>query len=273
MNRITQRLNDLKHKGRKALVTYIVSGDPEPGATLPTMHQLVRSGADIIELGVPFSDPMAEGPSIQRAHERALSHGTSLTTTLETVREFRKTDQDTPVVLMGYANPVERMGYEKFTRSAAEAGVDGLLTVDFPPEEAAPLNVQLQAAGIENIFLIAPTTTAQRIEHVASLASGFLYYVSLKGVTGAGHLDTVSVREKMAEIRAYSQLPVLVGFGIKDAASANAVGQLADGVVIGSVLVDAMGKLADQHDAASKICEAINALLTPIRSGLDAIKE
>lgn len=270
MNRITQRLNDLKQQGRKALVTYIVNGDPEPGATVPAMHQLVASGADIIELGVPFSDPMAEGPSIQRAHERALAHGTSLTRTLEVVRAFRETDAETPVVLMGYANPVERMGYVKFATAAADAGVDGLLTVDFPPEEAEPLNRELKTAGIENIFLIAPTTTAKRMQHVASLASGFLYYVSLKGVTGAGHLDMASVKDKLAEIRSHSELPVLVGFGIKDAASAKAVGQMADGVVIGSVLVDAMARFDGQADASEQICKTLAEILSPIRAGLDA---
>ncbi len=273
MNRITQRLKDLQQQGRKALVTYIVSGDPDNALTLPAMHQLVASGVDIIELGVPFSDPMAEGPSIQRAHERALAHGTSLTDTLETVRAFRATDSQTPVVLMGYANPVERMGYEKFARAAAEAGVDGLLTVDLPPEEAEALNVELKSVGIENIFLIAPTTTESRIQHVASLAGGFLYYVSLKGVTGAAHLDTASVQSKLGDIRAHSQLPVLVGFGIKDAASARAVGELSDGVVIGSVLVDAMGQFAGQADSERKVCQTLDALVAPIRSGLDAIQE
>lgn len=271
MNRITQRLNNLKEQGRKALVTYIVSGDPTKAATLPAMHQLVASGADIIELGVPFSDPMAEGPSIQRAHERALANGTSLRDTLATVQAFRETDQQTPVVLMGYANPIERMGYEAFAEAAAGAGVDGLLTVDLPPEEAEPLNLHLKAAAIENIFLIAPTTTAARIKHVAALAGGFLYYVSLKGVTGAGNLDIASVQDKLGDIRACSQLPILVGFGIKDAHSAKAVGEVADGVVIGSVLVDAMGDLAGQQDASREICQKLDALMAPLRSGLDAI--
>jgi tryptophan synthase alpha chain len=273
MNRITQRLNDAKQQGRKALVTYIVSGDPEPDATLPAMHQLVASGADIIELGVPFSDPMAEGPSIQRAHERALANGTSLRRTLDVVRAFRETNTETPIVLMGYANPIERMGYQAFAKAAAEVGVDGLLTVDFPPEEAEPLNVELKDVGIENIFLIAPTTTTQRIQHVASLAGGFLYYVSLKGVTGAAHIDAASVQQKLTEIRAHSELPVLVGFGIKDAASAKAIGKLADGVVIGSVLVDAMGQYAGQSGTESQICTTLDEILKPIRSGLDATTE
>lgn len=273
MNRIKQRLNNLQQQGRKALVTYIVSGDPDSASTLAAMHQLVSSGADIIELGVPFSDPMAEGPSIQRAHERALLKGTSLTSTLETVRAFRQTDDVTPVVLMGYANPIERMGYEVFARAAAEAGVDGTLTVDLPPEEAESLNTVLKAAGIENIFLIAPTTTPARIQHVAALASGFLYYVSLKGVTGAGHLDVAAVQDKLRDIREYSKLPVLVGFGIKDAASARAVGQVSDGVVIGSVLVDSMGNLAGQENVEQSICHSLDALVGPIRSGLDKISE
>lgn len=265
MNRITQRLQALKDEGRKALATYIVCGDPVLEATLPAMHQLVKSGADILELGVPFSDPMAEGPTIQRAHERALKHHTSLKQTLEVVREFRRTDASTPVVLMGYANPVERFGYSAFATAAADAGVDGLLTVDFPPEEAEALNAELKKAGIENIFLIAPTTTETRIKHVASLASGFLYYVSLKGVTGASNLDTSSVQDKLAVIRRHSPLPILVGFGIKDAASAQALGNVADGVVIGSALVEAMASAGSQ-DA---IAVALDERLAPVRAGLD----
>ncbi len=268
MNRITQRMNALKEENRKALVTYIVSGDPAPEVTLDTMHELVAKGADIIELGVPFSDPMAEGLVIQLGHERALTHNTSLTKTMETVRQFRQKDSSTPVVLMGYANPIERMGYEKFATQASKAGVDGVLTVDLPPEEASLLNVQLQACGLENIFLLAPTTTTPRIREIVSLASGFVYYVSLKGVTGAGHLDLQSVKDKLALIRQHTDLPVCVGFGIKDGASAKAVAEYADGAVVGSVFVDKMGSLKDQN--AQTIANAVGELTEEIRQGLDA---
>ncbi|MDZ7925564.1 MAG: tryptophan synthase subunit alpha [Marinagarivorans sp.] len=241
MNRITTTLHSLNTEGRKALVTYIVNGDPAPDVTLVTMHSMVANGADILELGVPFSDPMAEGPTIARGHERALAHGISLASTMALVAEFRKTNSITPVVLMGYANPIERMGYETFAQKAAVAGVDGVLTVDLPPEESADFDVELKAAGIENIFLIAPTTATARIAHITAMASGLAGYVSLKGVTGAGNFgDTVSVEAKVAEIRATTKLPVMVGFGIKDGASAKAASQCADGAVIGSSLVALM---------------------------------
>ena len=269
MNRITKRLAENKAKGRKALVSYIVHGDPQPSVTLPAMHALVAAGTDIIELGIPFSDPMAEGPVIQRGHERALEHHASLTSAITLVSEFRKTDQDTPVVLMGYANPIERMGYKVLATKAGEAGVDGLLTVDLPPEETVDLKRELEAVGMENILLIAPTTADKRVGSIAAAAGGFIYYVSLKGVTGAGHLDTDSVAEKMRQIRTHTQLPVLVGFGIKDRATAIAIGALADGVVVGSVLVEAMG--SDPDSSADEICNKIAAILKPIRDGLDTI--
>lgn len=237
MSRIEQCLAQLKGEGRKALIPYIVAGDPGPDFTVPMMHELVRQGADILELGVPFSDPMAEGPVIQQAHERALEHNVSLADTLRMVSEFRNKDSGTPVVLMGYANPVYHMGYEKFAAMAAEAGVDGLLTVDMPPEESGELNAALKAANIDAIFLIAPTTTGKRIKSIADQATGYLYYVSLKGVTGAGHLDVQSVKQKIAEIKSVTSLPVTVGFGIKDAGSAAAIAEVAEGVVVGSALV------------------------------------
>lgn len=267
MNRIDQRLAELKAEGRKALVTYIVVGDPSPEVTLPTMHEMVSNGADILELGVPFSDPMAEGPVIQLGHERALAHGTSLSDTLKLVAEFRKTNQSTPVVLMGYANPIERMGYQQITERCVTAGVDGLLTVDLPPEEASDLTDLMRPAGLNNIFLLAPTTTDARVDSVVSLAAGFLYYVSLKGVTGAGHLDTVSVAENVARIRAKTDLPICVGFGIKDGESAQKVAEHADGVVVGSVLVAKMAELAGQP--AEVIASAVGALIRPIRTALD----
>ncbi|MBU3070326.1 tryptophan synthase subunit alpha [Aestuariicella sp. G3-2] len=269
MNRITARLADAKQQGRKALVTYIVNGDPFPDATLTTMHAMVDAGVDIIELGVPFSDPMAEGPVIALGHERALANKTSLKSTMAVVKAFRETNNETPVVLMGYANPVERMGYESFAVQASEAGVDGLLTVDLPPEEAADLNTELKKVNIENIFLLAPTTNRERAQSIVDLASGFLYYVSLKGVTGAGHLDLASVEEKLTELRQLTELPICVGFGIKDAATAKAIGQYADGVVVGSLLVERMGSMADQ--SPENIAAAVVELIAPIRAGLDEL--
>lgn len=267
MSRIAKRLQDLRSRGRKALVTYIVNGDPYPEATLPTMHELVRQGADIIELGVPFSDPMAEGPVIQRGHERALKHGISLRGTLELVKRFRETDRETPVVLMGYANPIERMGYDTIARLSAESGVDGLLTVDLPPEEAVPLKKELEAVDVDNILLLAPTTSVERARRVAGIASGFIYYVSLKGVTGAGHLDVSSVKAKLDEFGQLTDLPLCIGFGIKGPDTAKQLAALGDGVVIGSVLVNRMGELHDQ--SAEQIAEAVGAIVGPIRKGLD----
>ncbi|WP_439133624.1 tryptophan synthase subunit alpha [Pseudomaricurvus sp.] len=269
MNRITARLAEAKQKGRKALVTYIVNGDPVPDATLTTMHAMVAAGVDIIELGVPFSDPMAEGPVIALGHERALANKTSLKSTMAVVKAFRETNNDTPVVLMGYANPVERMGYESFAIQASEAGVDGLLTVDLPPEEAATLNIELKKCGIENIFLLAPTTNRERAQSIIDLASGFLYYVSLKGVTGAGHLDVASVESKLTELRELTDLPICVGFGIKDAATAKLIGQYADGAVVGSLLVEQMGAMADE--SPENIAAAVVELIAPIRAGLDEL--
>lgn len=269
MNRISKTLTSLKEEGRKALVCYIVSGDPRPGVSLAAMHALVEGGADIIELGVPFSDPMAEGPVIQKAHERALVHNTSLLDTFALVSEFRQSNPDTPVVLMGYANPIERMGFELCAQRAAEAGVDGLLTVDLPAEEAQEPHKYFQQNSIENIFLIAPTTTQERMQDVVQLAGGFIYYVSLKGVTGAGHLDIDSVVERLSVIKQLTDLPVLVGFGIKDAASASAVAKVSDGVVVGSVLVDAMGRASELSDDA--LCQSLQNIIKPMREALDAL--
>lgn len=267
MSRIAKRLQDLRSQGRKALVAYIVNGDPHPEATLPTMHAMVEQGADIIELGVPFSDPMAEGPVIQKGHERALAHKTSLKGTMEIVRQFRASNSDTPVVLMGYVNPIERMGYQAIAEQASVAGVDGLLTVDLPHEEAVPLARELEAVDIDNILLLAPTTSVERARKVAALASGFLYYVSLKGVTGAGHLDVDAIKAKLAEFGKLTDLPLCVGFGIKDPATAKAVAALADGVVIGSVLVDKMGSMASQ--SSDEIASAVGDIVGAIRSALD----
>lgn len=268
MSRLSQRFADLKSSNRKALVTYIVNGDPTPDITLNAMHALVKAGADVLELGVPFSDPMAEGPVIQKAHERALVHKTSLRGTLSLVKAFRKTDQQTPVVLMGYANPVERMGYEHFTTAAADAGVDGLLTVDLPPEEATDLHGLLQAQGLQCIFLLAPTSTDGRIKQVLELAGGFIYYVSLNGVTGASNLDVGSVEAKLIQIRENSGLPVMVGFGIKDGTSAKAVGRFADGVVVGSALVEIMGNSAL---TAAQILDGLTTKVASIRTAIDEL--
>ena len=269
MSRIAGRFQQLATQGRTALIPYIVAGDPTQEMTVPLMHQLVASGADILELGVAFSDPMAEGPVIQLAHERALANGITLSKVFELVREFRQTDDTTPVLLMGYANPVMRMGYSRFADAAAAAGLDGLLTVDIPPEEVDDINRELKRVGLDNIFLVAPTTPAPRVARIAERASGFIYYVSLKGVTGAGHLDTTDVASRVAAIRQHSQLPVAVGFGIKDAASARSVAAIADGVVVGSALVDAMAKVIDHGGKDDAAIAAAAQLLGEIRAGID----
>lgn len=262
MSRIAPCLQQLKAQNKKALIPYIVAGDPDYATTLATLHAMVKAGADILEIGVPFSDPMAEGPVIQKGHERALASGMSLKKLLELVEEFRSADNNTPIVLMGYANPVEHMGYAAFADAAVAAGVDGLLTVDIPPEEATDLNRELKRVGIDNIFLLAPTTTDVRAKHICELATGYLYYVSLKGVTGAGNIDTTEVREKLAQFRTYTSLPLCVGFGIKDAASARVVAESADGVVVGSVLVN---KMAEQ---GANSAAAVAAVIADIRSAI-----
>lgn len=225
------------NSGKKALVTYITAGDPSLETTLEIMHSLAANGADIIELGVPFSDPMADGPTIQRAAERALANGVTLQNVLDTVRRFRQSNQNTPLVLMGYLNPIHKMGYAEFARAAAQAGVDGVLTVDSPIETIAPLHHALKAEQIDTIFLVAPTTGEARMAEIARLASGFVYYVSLKGVTGSASLNTAEVAEKIAVLRRHVSIPICVGFGISDAASAQQVAAVADGVVIGSRIV------------------------------------
>lgn len=266
MSRIAQAFARLKSQGRKALIPFITAGDPEPGLTLPLMRALVAGGADIIELGVPFSDPMADGPVIQHANERALARGVGLGQVLAWVSEFRTRDAQTPVVLMGYLNPVEIRGVARFAAEAVAAGVDGVLLVDCPVEEigtAAPL----RAAGLEQIFLAAPTTDAGRLERICAEAQGFLYYVSFAGITGAGHLSTDAVRERVTALRARARTPVAVGFGVKDAATAATIAGFADAVVIGSALVDT---LAGSADAAEAVRRA-QAFLAPIRAALDAL--
>jgi len=238
MTRIGARFAQLRTSGRTGLVVYIAAGDPTPALTVPLMLELAKAGADVIELGVPFSDPMADGPVIQRAAQRAIHNGVGLRTCLQMVGQFRRQDTSTPVVLMGYANPIEHMGTQSFVIAAASAGVDGVIVVDYPPEECEAFVAALQQAQIDPIFLLAPTSTQERIKQVARFARGFIYYVSLKGITGAGNLDVHAVAARLPAIRSQSTLPVAVGFGIRDEAGARALARVADAVVIGSRLVE-----------------------------------
>lgn len=259
MSRIADTFTRLEAASKTALIPYIMAGDPSLDASLELMHQLVAGGADIIELGVPFSDPMADGPVIQLAAERALAAGASVQGVLSLVAGFREQDAHTPVVLMGYLNPIEAMGYAAFAQAAATAGVDALLLVDLPPEEAHEVQPLFRAQGLDLIFLLAPTTTDARISRVASLASGYLYYVSLKGVTGAATLDVTDVAQHLERIKRYANLPVCVGFGIKDASTAAAVAAIAAGVVVGSALVT---RIADaQPQAAVELLAAMRAAM------------
>ncbi|MEY4481370.1 MAG: hypothetical protein RIQ84_532 [Pseudomonadota bacterium] len=264
MSKIAKVFADLKAQGRKGLVPFITAGDPEPGITLDLLHALVRGGADVIELGIPFSDPMADGPVIQRASERALSHGMSLKHVIEIVKEFRQSNDHTPIVLMGYANPIEHMGTETFVRTAKDAGVDGVLVVDYPPEECEDFAQQCRTAGIDPIFLLAPTSSQARIDQVGKVAAGYIYYVSLKGVTGSANLDTKAVAGIIPQIRAASNIPIAVGFGIRDAQSAVAVGETADAVVIGSRIV----QLLEETPSAERV-QSLERFLRDIREALD----
>jgi len=269
MSRIQATLAALKAQGRRALIPYITAGDPFADATPEIMVALAEGGADIIELGVPFSDPMADGPVIQKASERALARGIGSVQVLDMVRSFRQRNTTTPVVLMGYANPVERYdqvhGAGSFIRDAAAAGVDGLLVVDYPPEECEAFAAQLKAHQMDLIFLLAPTSTDQRMAQVGRIASGYVYYVSLKGVTGAGHLDTAAVAQMIPRIRTHVSVPVGVGFGIRDAATARAVAQVSDAVVIGSRLIQIL-EGQTRHNAPL----AAQAFMAEIRAALDA---
>ena len=265
MSRIQGRFEALAKAKRKALIPYITAGDPHPSLTVPLMRALVESGADIIELGVPFSDPMADGPVIQRAGERALKHGVGLSDVLKLVTEFRKSDQATPIVLMGYANPIESMGVEKFVAAAKAAEVDGVIVVDYPPEECEPFAAQAKKAGIDPIFLLAPTSTEKRINDVARIGSGYLYYVALRGITGASNIDLGDVAARIPKIRAATRLPIGVGFGIRDAESARRVAQTADAVVIGSRIIQEI-----EAGSADGAVARVKAFLKPIRQALDA---
>jgi tryptophan synthase alpha chain len=267
MSRIAACFQALHSRGRTALIPYITAGDPEPAVTVPLMHALVEAGADLLELGVPFSDPMADGPTIQAACERALAHHVSLHGVLDMVRRFREKDADTPVVLMGYLNPVEVMGYGAFAAAAQEAGVDGVLTVDLPPEEAHGLIVELKNRELDPIFLAAPTSSDERIRQMSECGGGFLYYVSFKGVTGANRLDVQAVKDKLVQIRANTGLPVGVGFGIRDAETAAQIAAFSDAVVVGSALVNRIAALAEQPD---RIVAEAPRVIADMRAAIDA---
>jgi tryptophan synthase alpha chain len=266
MNRIDAAFARLRAAGRTALIPFLTTGDPSLALTLPIMHKLVVAGADVIELGVPFSDPMADGPVIQRASERALAQHVGLKDVLAIVAAFRRTDTTTPVVLMGYANPIEAMGVETFADAARVAGVDGVLVVDYPPEESADFAALLDARGLATIFLLSPTSSEARIAAIGTMARGYVYYVSLKGVTGAGHLDTADVARKLAQIRKHIALPIGVGFGIRDAATAQAVANCADAVVIGSRIIQEI-----ESGPAEAAPQRAGDWLAGIRSALDAM--
>ena len=266
MSRIAATFEKLRAAGRPALIPFVTAGDPSPKQAVDIMHALVRGGADVIELGVPFSDPMADGPVIQRSSERALKHGVTLRNVLAYVTEFRSTDAKTPVVLMGYANPIERMGHAPFVAAARAAGVDGVLIVDYPPEESGPWLEALAGSGIDPIFLLSPTSDDARIELVSRVAKGYIYYVSLKGVTGAAHIDTKGVEAMIGRIRAKTKVPVGVGFGIRDGETARRVGRIADAVVIGSRIVQ---ELADAPAEAA--VEKARSVLAEFRAALDTL--
>jgi tryptophan synthase alpha chain len=265
MSRIAARFEGLRAAKRKALIPYITAGDPYPALTVPLMRALVEAGADILELGVPFSDPMADGPVIQRSGERALKHGVGLSDVLKLSTEFRKQDSQTPVVLMGYANPVEAMGTAKFVAATREAGIDGVIVVDYPPEECGDFAQLLRANDIDPVFLLAPTSSDKRIHDVARVGSGYIYYVSLRGVTGAAHLDLAEVTSRIPKIRAATKLPIGVGFGIRDAESARRVAQTADAVVIGSRIIQEI-----EAGKAEQAITRVKNFLLPIRKALDA---
>lgn len=266
MSRIAGRFDSLRAQGRTALIPYITAGDPQPAVTVPLMHALVDAGADILELGVPFSDPMADGPTIQAACERALVHHVGLHNVLDMVREFRGQDSETPVVLMGYLNPVEVMGYDEFSSAASSAGVDGVLTVDLPPEEGHDLVTALKAQQLDSIFLAAPNSSAERIALMSGCGGGFLYYVSFKGVTGANRLDIQSVEDKLIEIRRHTSLPVGVGFGIRDAETAAAIGRFSDAVVVGSALVN---RIAALENTPERIVSEAPQVIADMRAAMD----
>jgi len=265
MSRIQTTFATLKQSGKKALIPFITAGDPHPDQTVAMLHGLVKAGADLIELGVPFSDPMADGPVIQRASERALVHKVGLRHVLAMVKEFRQQDDKTPIILMGYANPIEAMGIEKFADAAKDASIDGMLTVDYPPEESTEFNAMLKARDIDPVFLLSPTTDKARVDIIVNQASGFIYYVSLKGVTGSQNLDIVEVADRVASIRSQTNLPIGVGFGVRDAETAKAVASVADAVVVGSRMVQEVEK-----SNADNVVANLMALTAELRAAIDA---
>jgi len=272
VSRLVARFAELKANEKTALIPYVMTGDPSPEITMPLMHAMVAAGADIIELGAPFSDPMADGPVIQAAAERSLAHNTSLHDVFSVVTEFRKTDDKTPIVMMGYLNPIEVMGYKSFAQQASACGIDGVITVDMPPIEADEYVPALRSQGLDPVFLLAPTSTVERIKKLADVASGFVYYVSLKGVTGAATLDVASVEEKVTQIRQYIDLPIGVGFGIGDAESAAKVAGCSDAVVVGSAIVKKMTLNSGKTEAErSIIIKEISDILSAMRSALDSL--
>jgi tryptophan synthase alpha chain len=268
MSRLAATFENLVKANRKALIPFVTAGDPSPDFTLPLMLEMVKAGVDVIELGVPFSDPMADGPVIQKASERALANKMSLKKTLAIAAEFRNTDQHTPVVLMGYLNPIEAMGYENFANAAERADIDGVLTVDLPPEEGERCSALLKERGIDTIFLLAPNSSDERIKKMTTVGSGYLYYVSLKGVTGAGHLNIPDVEKKLKQIKAITSMPVGVGFGVKDAETAKTIASLGDGVVVGSALISKIENNLDNPQQAK--AEIIN-LLSAMRQAMDNV--
>lgn len=266
MSRIAQTFSRLREQRKKALIPFVTCGDPSPELTVPLMHAMVKAGADVIELGIPFSDPMADGPAIQRSSERAIKQGVGLRNVLGYVAEFRKTDDQTPVVLMGYANPIEHMGYEAFAKTARASGVDGVLVVDYPPDEGGDLFRHLSEQQIDPIFLLAPTSNEARIAAVAKLAQGYIYYVSLKGVTGASNIDLAEVTARLPRIKAVTKLPIGVGFGIRDAATAKSIASIADAVVIGSRVIQEI-----EQSNATNVLNNVAALLSVIRLAMDSL--
>lgn len=264
MSRIQSVFATLKASNKKALIPYITAGDPHPKHTVALLHAMVKNGADMIELGIPFSDPMADGPVIQRASERALLHKVGLRKVLELVKEFRAKDTKTPIILMGYANPIEAMGVNNFTAAAKDAGVDGVLTVDYPPEECAEFIAALKAQNIDSIFLLSPTTEPARIDLIVKQATGFLYYVSLKGVTGAANLDIVEVKARVKDIRQRTSLPIGVGFGVKDSATAKRVAEFADAIVVGSRMVQTV-----EQSNEDNLIENVSKLIQELRVAID----
>lgn len=268
MSRLAMRFAELKRAQRVALVPYLTAGDPDKSASVPLMHTLVEAGADVLELGVPFSDPTADGPVIQQACERALKHGTTLTDVLDMVREFRQTDAHTPLVLMGYLNPMEAFGLESFAEAAEEVGVDGVLTVDMPPEEAEPLAGLLRQRGMDPVFLLAPTSGNARLKRICETASGFVYYVSLKGVTGAANLDIAEVGRRLNTVRSATRLPVGVGFGVRDAHTAAELAKFADAVVVGSAIIQRIAEYPGVLERARAVAEFVRGL----RQAMDAVR-